>query len=185
MNESKASPRFSVRDLCYVAVGAALIAVCAWLSIPFTVPFTLQSFAVCLLPALLGWKRGSLSVLVYMLLGAAGLPVFAGFRAGLGVLLGATGGYIVGFLLTALCIGLTAECLPGRPLPLALAMVLGMLLCYACGTAWFVIVYTKSSGPIGVLGALNLCVFPFLLPDAVKTALAFVLAGRLRKVLKL
>ena len=181
MSESKS--RFSVRDLCYIAIGAALIAVCSWLSVPFTVPFTLQSFAVCFLAALLGWKRGVLAVLVYMLLGAFGLPVFSGFRAGLGVLLGVTGGYIVGFLLTALAVGLIAERFPGKLFPLIPAMLLGMLLCYACGTAWFVIVYTRSSGPIGVLGALNLCVFPFLIPDALKCALAIVLALRLRPIL--
>ena len=180
MSESKS--RFSVRDLCYIAIGAALIAVCSWLSVPFTVPFTLQSFAVCLLAALLGWKRGVLAVLVYMLLGAFGLPVFSGFRAGLGVLLGVTGGYIVGFLLTALAVGLIAERFPGKLLPLILAMLLGMLLCYACGTAWFVIVYTRSSGPIGVLGALSWCVFPFLIPDALKCALALFLARRLYSV---
>ena len=62
-------------------------------------------------------------------------------------------------------------------------MILGMLLCYACGTIWFVVVYTRSSGPIGVLGALNLCVFPFLIPDALKCVLAVVLALRLRPIL--
>ena len=180
----KTSSHLTVRDLSYIAVGAALIAVCSWLSIPFTVPFTLQSFAVCLLAALLGWKRGTLSAAVYLLLGAAGLPVFSGFRSGLGVLLGVTGGYILGFLLTALAVGLTADRFGARPLPLSLGMALGMLLCYACGTVWFVVVYTKSSGPIGVLGALNLCVFPFLLPDAVKCALAVGLARRLRPLLK-
>ena len=175
--------KLSVRDLAYMAIGAALIAVCSWLSIPFTVPFTLQSFAVCLLAALLGWKRGVLTVLVYMLLGAAGLPVFSGFKAGAGVLLGATGGYIVGFLLTALVIGLAADRFGAKVLPLALAMLLGMLLCYACGTAWFVVVYTRSSGPIGVWGALTWCVFPFLIPDALKCALALILARRLRPIL--
>ena len=111
-----------------------------------------------------------------------GLPVFAGFKAGFGVLLGATGGYIIGFLLTALVIGLCADRFGAKPLPLALAMLLGMLLCYACGTAWFVVVYTRSSGPIGVLGALSWCVFPFLVPDALKCALALLLARRLYSV---
>ena len=171
----------SVRDLCLIATGAALLAVCSWLSIPFTVPFTLQSFAVCLLAALLGMRRGVLAVLVYMLLGVAGLPVFSGFRAGLGVLLGATGGYILGFLLTALSVGFAADRFPGRARPLALAMLVGMLLCYACGTAWFLLVYTRGSGAMGLLGALNLCVFPFLLPDALKCALALGLALRLRR----
>ena len=164
------SNKLSVRDLAIVAIGAALIAVCSWLSVPFAVPFTLQSFAVCLLAALLGWKRGLLTVLVYMLLGAVGLPVFAGFKGGFGV------------LLTALVIGLCTDRFGRKPLPLALAMALGMLLCYACGTAWFVIVYTRSSGPIGVLGALSWCVFPFLIPDALKCALALPLARRLYSV---
>ncbi len=170
----------SVRDLCQIAIGAALIAVCSWLSIPFTVPFTLQSFAVCLIAALLGLRRGPLAVLIYLLLGAAGLPVFSGFRAGLGTLLGATGGYLVGFLLAALAVGFATDRFSGRALPLALGMLFGMLLCYICGTAWFVSIYSRGSGSIGVLGALNLCVFPFLLPDALKCALALFLALRLR-----
>ncbi len=172
--------KLSVRDLCYIATGAALLAVCAWLSVPFTVPFTLQSFGVCLLAALLGLRRGMLTTAVYMLLGAAGLPVFSGFRAGLGVLLGVTGGYLFGFLLTSLAVGYAADRYPGRRLPLALGMLVGMLLCYACGTVWFMIVYSRGSGAIGVLAALNLCVFPFLLPDALKCALACFLALRLR-----
>ena len=177
------STTLSVRDLAEIAIGAALIAVCSWLSVPFAVPFTLQSFAVCLLAALLGRKRGLLTVLVYILLGAMGLPVFAGFKAGFGVLLGATGGYIVGFLPTALAIGLCTDRFGVKPLPLALAMLLGMLLCYACGTVWFMVVYTRGSGPIGVLSALSCCVFPFLAPDALKCALALLLARRLYSVI--
>ena len=176
--------KLSVRDLCYIAVGAALLAVCSWLSVPFTVPFTLQSFAVCLVAALLGLRRGTLAVLVYILLGAVGLPVFAGFKAGLGVLLGVTGGFLFGFLPVALAVGFAADRRPGRALPMALGMLGGMLLCYACGTVWFVLVYTRSSGAIGMLAALNLCVFPFLLPDTLKCALALFLALRLRPYIR-
>ncbi len=176
--------KLSVRDLCYVAIGAALTAVCSWLSIPFTVPFTLQSFAVCLIAALLGLRRGLLSVMVYLLLGVVGLPVFAGFKAGFGTLLGATGGFLFGFLFVALTVGFASDRSPGRTLPLALAMLLGMLLCYVCGTVWFMIVYSRGSGAVGVLAALNLCVFPFLLPDALKCALALLISLRLRPHIK-
>lgn len=172
--------KLSACDLCYIAVGAALIAVCSWLSIPASIPFTLQSFAVCLIAALLGLRRGTLAVLIYTLLGAAGLPVFSGFTGGLGILLGATGGYILGFLLVSLAVGFAADRFPGRRLPLVLGMLLGMLLCYICGTAWFIAVYSRSSGAIGVLSALSLCVFPFLLPDALKCVLALFIALRLR-----
>ncbi len=173
-----------VRDLCMISAGAALLAVCSWLSVPFAVPFTMQSFAVCLLPALLGRKRALLSLLIYMLLGVAGLPVFSGFRSGAGVLLGATGGYLLGFFSTMLPIGLIAEHRPEKTAALAGAMLLGMLLCYACGTAWFMIVYTRTREPIGVLSALGLCVFPFLLPDAVKCLLALVFTRRLRPLIR-
>lgn len=178
----------SVRDMALAALGAALIAVCSWISVPALlpsgVPFTLQTFAVCLLAALYGWKLGLWTVGCYLLLGAVGLPVFAGFQGGVGALLGVTGGYLVGFLFTALVVGLAADKL-GRKLPMLLgSMVLGLALCYAFGTLWFLRVYTSSRGPIGVGAALGLCVVPYLLPDAVKLALAALLTGRLYPVLQ-
>ena len=97
-----AKKRFSTRDLVYVAVFAALMAICAWISIPTTVPFTLQTMGVFLAVGLLGGRRGSLAVFVYLLLGAVGAPVFSGFTGGVGSLVGTTGGYILGFLLCAL-----------------------------------------------------------------------------------
>ena len=156
----------------HIAMGAALIAVCSWLSIPMTVPVTMQTFAVCLVAALFGWKAGLYAVACYIMLGAVGLPVFSGFRGGFGVLLGPTGGYIAGFLLTALAVGLSAERFGRRPGVLIPAMVLGVLLCYVFGTAWFMVVYTRANGPVSILTALSLCVFPFLLPDALKIRLA-------------
>ena len=90
------------QELARAALFAALIAICSWISIPTAVPFTLQTFAVFLALGVLGGKLGTLSVAVYLLLGAVGLPVFAGFQGGLGALLGATGGYLAGFLLTLL-----------------------------------------------------------------------------------
>jgi biotin transport system substrate-specific component len=172
-----------IRRLVYVAVGAALLAVCSWISIPMPIPFTMQTFAVCLIAALLGWRLGLEALVVYILLGAVGLPVFSGFRGGFGVLLGVTGGYIVGFLFTALVVGLAAERF-GRKIPvLAVSMVLGVLLCYAFGTVWFVRVDAADKGPISFLAALSTCVFPYLLPDAAKIALAVFLTRRLRRAI--
>ncbi len=175
--------KFSVRELALVAMGVALIAVCSWLSVPALlptmVPFTLQTFAVCLLTALFGLRLGLWTVGAYLLLGAAGVPVFAGFKGGIAALLGTTGGYLVGFLFTALIVGLAVKTL-GRKLPVLLgAMVLGLALCYAFGTVWFVQVYTRASGPIGVGTALAWCVLPYLLPDGVKIILAALLTRRL------
>ncbi len=79
------------RDIVFIGIFAALIAICSWISIPTTVPFTLQTMGVFTAVGLLGGKRGSLAVLVYILLGLVGLPVFAGFSGGVGVLFGTTG----------------------------------------------------------------------------------------------
>ena len=171
----------AVFDLVMTAMFSALIAVCSIISIPVgTVPVTLQTFAVCLAAAMLGFKRGTLSVLVYILLGAVGAPVFAGMKGGVGVLAGPTGGYIIGFILTAVTVGMAADRWGRRILPMALSMVTGVLLCYAVGTVWFVIVTGTD-----LFGALTLCVVPFLLPDALKIVLAVLLANRLDKAVRL
>ena len=94
--------KLTIREIAYAGMGAGLITLCSWLSIPMTVPITLQTFAVCLVTALFGLKLGLVTVAAYLLLGAAGVPVFSGFRGGIGALLGVTGGYLVGFLFTAL-----------------------------------------------------------------------------------
>lgn len=173
----------SARDLAVCAMGIAVIAVCSWISIPATVPFTLQTFAVCLVTALFGLKLGLWTVAGYLLLGAVGVPVFAGFTGGVGILLGTTGGYLVGFLFTALTVGLAVQHFGRKPAVLATAMAMGILLCYAFGTAWFVFVYAKATGPIGIGTALAWCVLPYLIPDAVKIALAVLLTERLYPVL--
>lgn len=175
--------RTATRELALIAMGAALIAVCSWLSVPAAIPFTLQTFAVCLVTAVFGLRMGLWTVAVYLLLGAVGAPVFSGFKGGLGALLGTTGGYLIGFLFTALTVGLAVERF-GRRLPVLVgAMALGILLCYAFGTAWFVFVYSRGSGPVGVGTALAWCVLPYLLPDAVKIALAALLTRRLYPIL--
>ena len=97
----KTARRVSVRSLTHIAACAALTAVCAWIAIPTQPPFTLQTLGVFLSVGLLGGRRGAAAVGLYLLVGAAGLPVFAGFTGGAGVLLGATGGYLAGFLASA------------------------------------------------------------------------------------
>ncbi len=175
--------RNKLYDTIYIGLCAALIAVCSQIQIPAAVPFTLQTFAIFLTCGLLGGKRGTVSVLIYILLGAVGLPVFAGFKGGIGALLGTTGGYIIGFIFTALIMWLF-EKLPGKKLiTLGISMVCGLIICYAFGTAWFIYVYTNTKEPVGILTALSWCVFPFIIPDMIKIALALALTSRLRKLI--
>ena len=88
--------KISARDIAHIALFTALMAVCAWITIPFAVPFTMQTFAVMLAAAVLGTRRALLSLILYLALGTVGIPVFSGFTGGFGVLAGPTGGYLIG-----------------------------------------------------------------------------------------
>lgn len=182
INEHGAGRRMDTRDVAMIAVCTAIMVICSWISIPATVPFTMQTFGVFLCVGLLGGRRGTLAVSVYLLLGAVGLPVFSGFTGGIGHLFGATGGYIIGFLFSALVMWLI-EHLYGRNMKaLVLSMIAGLITCYAFGTAWFMVVYAKDSGSVGLMTALGWCVFPYVIPDAVKIALATVITRRVRQI---
>lgn len=168
-------------EIAYVALAVALIAVCAWITIPLgPVPFTLQTFSVALFGALLGWKRGLAAVAVYILMGLIGIPVFSGFKAGTAALLGPTGGYIFGFFFAVLIPGLFKR-IPVRTFPARLflfyaGMIAGLAVCYFFGTVWFVLMNKTP-----VVAALTACVVPFLLPDLIKLFVAALLAVRLEK----
>lgn len=167
--------------MAYIAVFAVIMAICSWISIPAQVPFTLQTFAVFLAFGVLGGKRGTMAILVYILLGAVGIPVFAGFTGGIGVLMGNTGGYILGFLGSALVMW-ALEKLPGkRSVIQIISMLAGLLVCYAFGTLWFMAVYAGTTGKVGLITVLGWCVIPFIIPDLIKIGLAYMLAGRIRK----
>lgn len=170
-----AKTRLSALDMAQIALFTALISICAWISIPTTVPFTLQTFGVLCALGLLGGKRGTLAVLLYLLLGAVGVPVFSGMRGGPGMLLGVTGGFLVGFLACALVYWLFTR-LWGQRYGVKLAgLAVGLLTCYAFGTVWFTVAYAGPTGPVGLDTAILWCVTPFLLPEALKFALTALL----------
>ena len=181
----KKREKFSTRDIVYIALFSVIIAVCSWISIPMTVPFTMQTFAVFAALCMLGGKKGTISVMVYIFLGAVGIPVFAEFSAGFGVLLGTTGGYIVGFIFSGLIYWLITSIFGNKLVPVIIALALGLLVCYAFGTIWFMVIYAKNTGPIGLMTALGWCVFPFIIPDILKIALAVVISRRLSKHVKI
>lgn len=172
------------KTLTFAAMGAVMIAMCAWIRIPAAVPFTMQTFAVFLILHTLGGKQGSLAIAVYLLLGVVGVPVFAGFNGGPGALLGSTGGYILGFLLCGL-VYWVAECLPilGR-FRLIVADIVGLALCYAFGSVWFLYVSARGGTIYDLSAVVSMCVLPFLIPDLLKLTLALVVGKRLAAALK-
>lgn len=181
MNDSIAVKKTKTLDMVQVALGTVLIIICAWISIPLTVPFTLQTFAIFTVAGLLGGKKGTLAVLVYILLGAAGLPVFAGFKSGIGVLASSTGGYIIGFLLSPVVMWAAEKLKFRNTFTLVLSMAAGLILCYVFGTLWFVVIYTGSAAEMTFQAALMMCVVPFIIPDLVKLFLAVLVTKRMKK----
>ena len=164
---------FRTLDITYIGASVALIAICSWISIPTTIPFTLQTFAVMLTVLLLGGMRGTIAITVYILLGAAGVPVFSGFSGGIAKLLGPTGGYIIGFLGTSLVMWAFEKFLGKKIWVYIAAIVTGLIVCYAFGTTWFIKVYTADDGSKATLAmALSSCVIPYLIPEVIKVILA-------------
>ena len=160
-----------IREMSHCAVFVAAMAVCAWLAVPLGHgAVTMQTVAVFLALGLLGRRRGSLSILVYLTLGAIGLPVFAGFQGGWGVLLGPTGGFLWGFLIAA-----GMFCLLEKRLPLWSIFVLCQLVIYICGTLWYSFTYAHGS----LWAVLMATVLPYLVPDALKIALSLTLIRKL------
>ena len=162
---------FSPRNMALIALFTALTCV--------LVPISLTNLVLYLALYLLGTRRTALSFILYMLIGAVGLPVFSGFSGGLSKLAGPTGGYILGFLVMVLVAGPFVDRSGGHFLPDFAGMILGTALCYALGTAWFV--YLMDC-PFWY--ALTVCVFPFIPGDLVKMVAAHLLGKTLRVSLR-
>lgn len=169
-----------LKDLVFTALFAAIICVIAPFVIPIgPIPLSLATFAIYIAASILDWKYGTLAVIVYILIGAAGLPVFSGFSGGFLKIAGPTGGFIVGYIVCALIIGLIVDRNEKNKWAYPVAMIIGTALLFACGMAWFMYL-TKTT----LLGALTVCVIPFLIGDALKIILASVIAPKLRVLLK-
>ena len=167
-------------DLAYIGLFAALTAVCAQITVPAAVPFTLQTLALFLAVGLLGWKRGALAMAVYLGIGALGVPVFSGLGGGLGVLVGPTGGFLWSFLPAALVMGLIMGREPSL-LRTVLGMAVGLLCVYAMGALWFALWHGKEEAAMEAGAVFSLTVLPFLVPDGAKLALAVLITRRLRR----
>lgn len=170
--------------IVYTGIFAVLLAICSWISIPTLIPFTLQTFGVFFTVLMLGGKQGTIAILLYLLLGIIGIPVFSGFGAGIGYLLGNTGGYAIGFLFIGLSSWLFEKIPFKKTVIQILAILLGLLLCYAFGTFWFLHISMNSGNTYGLMTALGMCVIPFIIPDLCKLFLACALSKRLKPLLK-
>ena len=170
-------------DIVYTGMFAVLLAICSWISIPTVIPFTLQTFGVFLTLFVLGGKRGTTVIALYLLLGAIGIPVFSNFGAGLGYLFGNTGGYAIGFLFVTFVTWISENLFGKKNTVYIISMLTGLFLCYAFGTFWFMQISMVSQNALGITSILSMCVIPFILPDFGKLFLAYVISKRLKPIL--
>jgi len=179
MEKTKTKSKIEIRDICYIAIFTAIIAVMAQISIPLPggVPLTLQTLAVPLAGIILGAKRGTMSTIIYILLAMAGVPVLAGFSGGAGVVFGVTGGFIISFPIMALISGLVAN--KGmKSVVYWLGLLGGVLINYLIGTIWFMFVAEAS-----FVYGLTACVVPFIPTAIIKLILSGVFGDRIKKAL--
>ena len=172
--------QITISQMAALSIMTALMCILGPLAIPIgAVPITLTNFVIYLSVYILGTKLGTISFLLYLLLGTFGLPVFSGYAGGIGKLAGPTGGYLIGFILMAILSGLFIEHSHYKRIPSVIGMILGTIAAYLLGTIWFII-QAKCS----VLYALTVCVFPFLLGDFLKIILSQELGHLIRNALK-
>lgn len=172
--------RLKTKDLAVVSLCAALMCVCAWIQFPSAVPFTLQTFAVFFISLTFGVKKSLAVTAVYIMLGAVGLPVFSGFQGGVGALLGATGGFILGFIPSVAIVGFLKNKLKKGFLFSLVCCVPGLAVCYVAGILWYMFVY----GGGDVRSAVSVCILPFVIPDIIKIILAVTVSGRITAIIK-
>lgn len=174
MNEMQNS---NIYKMTLIALFAALSAVFSQIIIPIgPIPINLGLLAIFICGGALGWKNGTISISIYILLGLVGVPVFTGFQGGFAKIAGPTGGYIIGYLFAVFIVGLTASKLGRKVWALAVGMIIGLILCYTFGTVWFMILMGQ-----GLIESLILCVFPFIIGDAVKIIVAILIIKALEK----
>ena len=176
------SHRWNVRYLALVGLMAAVIGVFGPLVLPLPfspVPISLASFAVYFSAYVLGKRRGTLSCMIYLFIGLMGVPVFSGFSAGPGKLLGPTGGYLIGYLFMAWLCGLFAEKWPHKALLQFVGMVLGTLACYVLGTIWL-----SFQADLSFQAALAAGVLPFIPGDLVKIIISMIVGKQIRRRLQ-
>lgn len=180
VSEKKQTRAFSVRDIVYIGVFAAITSVCALISIqtPWGVPFTLHTFAVALAAYCLGKWKGTLATFIWVLIGLVGVPVYSGFTAGPAKLFGATGGYIWSFILMTFLCGMGVS--KKKKWLTLLFSILGLLVCYVCGMIQFMLVMN-----MGFVESFLMTIAPYIIKDVVSILAAYGIAIPIRKAMQL
>lgn len=171
----------SIKRISLIAMMTCLMVICSWLTIPAVVPFTMQTFAAFCSLILLGGKSGLVSLVLYVFMGIAGMPVFSGFQGGIGHIVGPTGGYIIGLIAAAIFYWVLEPLFAKNEKIQFAALIGGLLICYLLGTLWFQLSYGIRGVSYSFYTVISICVLPYIVPDITKLVLAWIISKKVRK----
>jgi len=166
-----------IKTLTYIAMSIVLNCICSWITVPFAIPFTLQTFSVFFTLFFLGGTKGTIAIIIYIWMGLVGVPVFSGFNSGIAAFLGPTGGYLIGFIALGIIYAVFTTLFKNNSFSKILSSFLGLIICYIVGTIWYVFVYSKANIE-SVSMVLLVCVVPYIIPDLLKLSLAYYVAKK-------
>jgi len=179
ITNKQSNKQISIYEIALIGIMAAITCILGPLSIPIPfspVPISFTNLAIYFTVFILGWKRGIVSYLIYLLIGLVGLPVFSGFSGGFGKLAGPTGGYLIGFIFMALIAGFFIEKFSGNIFMYVFGLILATLVAYLFGTIWL-----SYQAHLTFWQALLAGVIPYLIGDGIKIAIAIIVGPVIRK----
>lgn len=172
-------------NISLIAFFTTLLVISSWFTIPFVIPFTLQTLVIFILILVLDLKKSLLILLIYCLLGIIGIPVFSSFQSGLGVFLGPTGGFLIGFVPMIIVSNILLNIISNKKngnldnktnfFMSFLALFIGLLCCYTIATIWYGLVYDTTTSSLNIIIAI---ILPFILPDIIKIIIAIIIAKK-------
>ncbi len=178
--KEKHTKYFHVKTMANISLCTAVIIISSWLTIPLPVSFTLQTLSIFVICSVFSARVSFFSILLYVMLGVCGIPVFSNFGAGISVLIGPTGGFIFSFLLIPFIFSLFRG---NKRYMLALSMILSQIACYILGALWYAVLL-QNNFYSSIISAFAICVVPFLIFDTIKIIVALLLSPKLKRIIK-
>jgi len=171
----------NTRNIIYISLYSIIIAICSWIYIPGVIPVTMQTFAIFMAFLMLGGEKALCSIVLYIFIGAFGVPVFSGVSGGIGVILGPSGGYIIGFIFSAVTYILFSRFFKNPSFLFnGLILLISLLVCYIFGCAWYILFYSQTENFFNII---KICVLFFIPFDIIKVILALIVSNRIKCLL--
>lgn len=165
------------KSIALISMFLSLLIICSWITIPFTVPFTLQTLAIFCIILLTNIKISLVTIILYIILGILGFPVFNSFQGGIGILLGPTGGFIIGFVPMIITSSILIK-KNNKKIVNFVYLFIGLIVCYITGSLWYYYLYKLETNYINIL---MITVLPFIIPDAIKIFISLLITSRINK----